>query len=84
MWHGPCYREVHRLFDRAYLSDLERVFYATRKGYMEAVENTTRLLKTAGPIDLAAFQQQHADEQRAFQRYQAARSAFLRAWGPAA
>ena len=72
------------MFDRAHLSDLERAFYATRKDYIEAVENTTRLLKTDGAIDLAAFQQQHADEQRAFQRYQAARSAFLRALGAAA
>ena len=72
------------MFDRAYLSKLERVFYATRKGYMEAVESTTRLLKTDGPIDLAAFQQQHADEQRALQRYQTARSAFLRARDAAA
>ena len=72
------------MFDRAYLSDLEGVFYATRKGYMEAVENTTRLLKTDGPIDLGAFQQQHADEQRALQSYQVARSAFLGAWDAAA
>ena len=72
------------MFDRAYLSDLEREFYATRKDYMEAVENTTRLLKVEGAIDLAAFQQQHTVEQRAFLRYQAARSAFLRAIGEAA
>jgi hypothetical protein len=72
------------LFDRAYLSDLEWAFHATRKDYMEAVENTTRLLKVEGAIDLAAFQQQHAVEQRAFSRYQAARSAFLRAIGEAA
>jgi len=72
------------LFDRAHLTDLERAFYATRQDYMEAVENTTRILKTDGAIDLAEFQQQHADEQRAFQRYQAARSAFLRALEAAA
>ena len=72
------------MFDPAYLSDLERAFYATRKDYMDAVENTTGLLKTDGAIDLAAFQQQHANEQRAFQCYQAARSAFLRAIGLAA
>jgi len=73
-----------KLFDRDILSDLEREFYSTRKDYMEAVENTTRILKMDGPIDLATFQQQHASEQRAFKRYQTARSAFLRAIGAAA
>jgi hypothetical protein len=72
------------LFDRDNLSDLEREFYSTRKDYMEAVENTTGLLKMEGPIDLAAFQKQHATEQQAFKRYQTARSAFLRAIGAAA
>ena len=72
------------MVDRAHLADLERAFYATRKDYMEAVENTTRLLKVDGAIDLAAVQQQQGHEQRAFQRYQAARSAFLLALGRAA
>jgi hypothetical protein len=72
------------LIDRAYLSDLEREFYSTRQNYIAAVENTTCLLKVEGPIDLAAFQRQHAEEQRAFGRYQVARSAFLRAIGVAA
>ena len=55
-----------------------------RRDYMEAVENTTRLLKIDGAIDLTAFQQQHANEQRTFQRYEAARYAFLRALAAAA
>jgi hypothetical protein len=72
------------VFDRAHLSDLEREFHHARKDYMDEVENTTNLLKLDGAINLAAFRQQHSNEERAFQCYQAARDAFRRAWALAA
>lgn len=67
--------------DLAYLSGLEREFYATRKEYLDQIEITTRLLNAEGGFDLATVKRQWDQELQALHRYQEARSALQKALG---
>ena len=65
--------------DLAYLSGLEREFYATRKEYLDQIEITTRLLNAAGAYDLETVKRQWDREVMALRRYQEARSELQKA-----